>query len=156
MQQDSSRNLMVESRSVSIQDNLGNNEMTEYSESLERLKGEKYLDPSTGVLTANNSMGNCVAGGTVDSSATVNNDIYNKDEMFETFNMNDDSEINANYEKIFNDFHGCHKSAQQHVSTERLNFSDKYPQMHIGTISSSGSSSLNSPPSTTVMNMSSF
>ena len=129
----------------------------EYSDdSLEKLNGDTYLDPISGVLTINNSIEGDVAGRVDNNGAAVTNDVYNKSEIFESFNINDELQINDNYENIFNDFHGCHKSAQQHNITERINFSDKYPQMNAGTISSSSSSSLNSPPSTSIMNMTSF
>ena len=140
---------------------------TEYSDdSLEKLKGDTYLDPISGVLTFNNSIeGEAGVGGIEDNGAAVSNDIYNKSELFdESFNINeDDHELHINdiiNEKMFNDFHGrCNKSAhkQLNISTsERLNFSDKYPQMNTNTFSSSSSSSLNSPPSTSIMNMASF
>ena len=149
-------NFRTDSRNNSILANLSTH-LTEYSDdSLEKLNGDTYLDPISGVLTFNNSIDVDSARRIDDNGAAVTNDVYNKSEILETFHINDELQINDNYETMFNDFHGCHKSAQQHISTERLNFSDKYPQMNTGTISSSSSSSLNSPPSNSIMNMTSF
>ena len=135
-----------------MQDNLPNKtEISEYSESFETLQGEEYLDPTTGVLTLNNSIG---VEGTIkveQSSVAIPSDIYTKSELFNGYDI-DELGINDNYE-LFKDYTGCHESAQ-HISTERLNFNNKYHQMNAGTTSSFGSSSFNSPPNTAIVNMS--
>ena len=137
----------------SIPENLGNNDLPEYPNSL---KTYEYLDPTTGVLTLNTPIG---SEGTrnVEQGSAAQNNIYIKGEFFNTYDI-DDLEINDNYESIFKDY-GCHhENAQQNVvSTERLNFSNKsYHQMNTGTTTTSSlgpSSLMNSPTNPAMVNM---
>ena len=143
-----------------MQDNLGTGGITTNTESHERINGDEYLDPITGVLTFNNSFGSGNAVGAEDSSTPFINDVYSRNEMIDAYNI-DDLGINENYEKMFNDYNGCNKhSSQGTTTTDRLSFSDKYhPKIHssLGTVPSSGSSSLSpSPCSAVVMNMTTF
>ena len=78
-----------------MQDNLGTGGITTNTESHERINGDEYLDPITGVLTFNNSFGSGNAVGAEDSSTPFINDVYSRNEMIDAYNI-DDLGINEN------------------------------------------------------------
>ena len=128
----------------------------EYSESLESIRGDEYLDPITGEFTTNDTIGDVTTGIQNDSnSSPFSNEVYNKNQILDTFSLNADiSRSNDNYGKIFNDYNNGfqYKIAQQ----QSFSNSGTYPQINVSSMSSSGTSSLTSSSNNTIMNMTSF
>ena len=130
--------------------------MPEYSESLENLRGDEYLDPITGEFTVNDTIGN-IHGGNQNESNNIplSNEVYNKNQMFDSLSMNDDlSRSNDNYGKMINDYNNGF--IFKHAQEQSFSSNGKFPQINVGTISSSASSSLNASPNNAIMNMTSF
>ena len=128
----------------------------EYSESLENIRGDEYLDPITGEFTTNDTIGDLQTGIQNESNnSPFSNEIYNKNQILDTFSLNDDiSRSNDNYGKIFNDYN----NGFQYKIAQQQNFSNSgtYPQLNVSSIASSGSSSLSSSSNNAIMNMTSF
>ena len=155
---DNGENLTMHLGNICNQENKFSSKLPEYSESLENLRGDEYLDPITGEFTVDDTIGSIHGGNQNESDNTLlSNEVYNKNQMLDSLSMNDDFEsnsVNDNYGKMFNDYNnGFHfKYAHQ----QSFSGNGKYPQLNVGAISSSGSSSLSSPPNNAIMNMSSF
>jgi len=153
---DNGGNLSVNSGIICNQISSYNSKLPEYSESLEGIRRDEYLDPITGEFTTNDTiedMHSEVQTETTDSP--ISNEVYNKNQVSNNMLTKDEmSRSNDNYGKIFNDY----DNNFQYKIAPQTNFSSTgmYSQSNVATISSSVTSSFTSSTNNAIMNMTSF
>ena len=153
---DNGGNLSVNSGIICNQINSYNSKLPEYSESLEGIRRDEYLDPITGEFTTNDTIEDMHSEvQTETTDLPISNEVYNKNQVSNNMLTKDEmSRSNDNYGKIFNDY----DSNFQYKIAPQTNFSSTgmYPQSNVATISSSVTSSFTSSTNNAIMNMTSF